>query len=285
MKLTKNKKFWVRTVLSVISSLCLLIAAYMTIQGQWGFEKRKSEATATVEAKLTEEYKRSSVRTQSAIPPSATWTISPSVNETPTPTVTSIANVILQDEFIDNRNDWFLQNDQDTTTNITGGKYKQTTNCPQTTEGSYCLAYIPVPGFSSRDLQFEIDVEIKSLSPGADVMIPFRFRINDGNYYLINFRSTGKYTAGAFLDGKTHLLLEQTTIPGYNTTTETTYRYGFKVIDTLITPLFNGQELLSIEDGNINTTGSALIAIFVSKGGSAHIELDNLLATGISKPE
>lgn len=120
---------------------------------------------------------------------------------------------------------------------------------------------------------------MKNISPGAEVMIAFQFRRNAGNYYTVYFRSIGKYTVNIVYNGSVDKLLEDTTIPSFSPNTDSTNRYGFNAIGTLFKPLFNNQELLSVEDGNINQAGSVYIAIFVSRGGSAIVELDNVIAT------
>jgi len=114
-------------------------------------------------------------------------------------------------------------------------------------------------------------------------MIAFQLRRNAGNYYTVYFRSIGKYTVYIVYNGSVNKLLEDTTIPSFSPNTDTTNRYGFYAIGTLLKPLFNSQELLSVEDGNINQAGLVYIAIFVSRGGSAIVELDNVIATDKSQ--
>lgn len=134
-----------------------------------------------------------------------------------------------------------------------------------------------MPRLSSKDLRLEIDTAMKNLSPDTTVMLSFQFRRNEGNYYTVYFRSTGNYTVNISYNSSLDKLLDETAIPGFILNSRATNRYGFSAINTSFTPLFNGQELLSVDDGNINRAGLVYIAIYVSRGGSAIVELDNLI--------
>ena len=176
------------------------------------------ESTLTAEARLTE-FVLSSNMTQSAIAPSATLTpVSISTETlTPIPTATisdNTSNVLLQDDFIDNRNGWLLQHEQSIESIIIGGKYKLTVSCPSNYESFYCGNYFLVPNLYAKDLQFELDAIIKNLSPDAEVIIAFQIRRNDGNYYTVYFRSIGKYTVNIVYNGSVDKLLEETPISG-----------------------------------------------------------------------
>lgn len=267
----------------LIVLLGVLITAYFGYLGIRSQIEIPIHATQTAEARLTE-FANFSNMTQSAILPSATWTPLPIVTESPTPIITATtfdvsSKVLLQDDFIDNRNGWLIQKEQGIESSIIGGKYKHTVSCPSSYESFYCGNYFLVPNLSAKDLQFELEATIKNISPGAEVMIAFQLRRNAGNYYTVYFRSVGRYTVNIIYNGSVNKLLEDTTIPNFSPNTDTMNRYGFYAKGTLIKPLFNGQELLLVEDGNITQAGSVYIAIFVSRGGSAIVELDNVIAT------
>lgn len=244
------------------------------------------DATLTAEARLPTITKFSNI-TQSANLPLATWTLLPIDTQTPTSaptTVNIVSSVLLQDDFIDNRNGWLLLNEQFIKSNIIGGKYKHIITCPLEYDAFYCGNYFLVPSLSSKNLQFELAATIKDISTSdGEVMIAFQLRRNDSSYYSVYFRSLGQYTVNIIQNGSLAKLLEHTTIPDFSPNTDTVNHYGFSAIDTLITPLFNSQGLLSVEDGNINQAGSVYIAIFVSRGSSAIVELDNLVVTDKSK--
>ena len=215
----------------------------------------------------------------------ATSTSSPTATSTFIATTTDLASdILLQDDFIDNRNGWLLLETESVKSNIIGGKYKHTITCPQTHEEFYCRNDIKVPSLSSKDLQLELDATMKNISPSTEVMIIFQFRVIDSNnYYSVYFRSIGKYKMNRFDNGSSDTLLEETTIPNFSPNTDTVNRYGFSAGNTFLKPLFNGQELLSVEDRVIDQGGSVNIVIVVSRGGSAIVELDNLIATDKSK--
>jgi hypothetical protein len=213
----------------------------------------------------------------------ATMTSTPLPTDTQTPTFTFTptidvlaSNVLLQDDFIDNDNGWLIQNDQIIKSKIIGARYILTIDCPPAYKYFSCGSYIQVPKLSSKNLQLELDATIEKKLPNTDVQIIFQFRRSGGNYYNIHFGHSGKYNVNIVHDGTQDRLLEDLTIPGYSP--DTANRYGFYTKDTKIKPLFNGQELTSVEDGTINQAGLIYIVISVSRGGSAIVELDNFLA-------
>lgn len=283
----------IKKILRTPSAFALLLVAIVTLIGviiksntDKAIARMPIDATSTAEARLTEIANFADM-TQSAIVSSATWTPSPIATKRPTSTFTATSDVtsdvLLQDDFIDNRNGWLLQHESGIKSDIIGGKYKFTITCPQTYETFYCGNYIMVPDLSSKDLQLELDATMKNISPSAEVMIAFQFRVNASNYYTVYFRSISKYTVSRSYNGSLGKLLEDTTIPSFSPNTDTVNRYGFSATDTFLQPLFNGQELQSVEDGFINQAGLVYIAIFVSRGGSATVELDNFIAMDKSK--
>jgi len=226
----------------LIVLLGVLISAFIGYLGILYQTKIPIHATQTAEARLTE-FANFSNMTQPTILSSATWTPLPIVTESPTPIITATtfdvpSITLLRDDFIDNRNGWLIQKERGIESNIIGGKYKHTVSCLEAYESFYCGNYLLVPNLSSKDLQFELDATMKNISPGAEVMIAFQFRRNAGNYYILYFRSTGKYRLSIVYNGSVNKLLEDTTIPGFSPNTDTTNRYGFKAIGTLFKPLF-----------------------------------------------
>ncbi|NOH04205.1 MAG: hypothetical protein HND47_20640 [Chloroflexi bacterium] len=281
----------IKKILRTPSAFVLFLVAVVSLIGiiiQSNTDKEIArmpiDATSTAEARLTEAVNISSL-TQLAILPSATpyplLTFTETETLTPTLTTTdSIApgNILLQDDFIDNRNDWLLLDTQFIKSNILGGKYKHTINCPKEYEAFYCGHYFLVPNLVHKDFQFEIESALIEVSPSnAEVMIAFQFRRNNNNYYDVYFRNIGMYTVNISNNGSLNKLLENTALDGFNQNLNTTNRYGFSAVNSTITPIFNGTQLLTVEDGNLNQAGSVYLVIFVARGSSAIIEMDNLL--------
>jgi hypothetical protein len=217
-----------------------------------------------------------------------TMTSTPLPTDTQTPTLTftptidsTTSKVLLEDDFTDNSNKWLIQNDEIIKSKVIGARYTVTVDCPLSYKYFYCGSYILVPKVLPKDVQLEVDATIRTQKPVTDVQIIFQFRRNGGNSYNIYYGSSGEYNVNIVNNGSQDRLAETTPIVDY--TPDVVNRYGFYVKDSIIKPLFNGQELISVQDGNINQAGMVYIVISVSKGGLAIIELDNFLAIDRSK--
>jgi hypothetical protein len=283
-------------LLGVIGTFLTAYFGYLGIQAQ--IEKPIMAAqtaaaqTQTAETRLAETHNIMTM-TQLAITPSITLTPLQTDTQTPTPTFTAMptddkSKILLQDDFIDNTKRWRLPNDQYIKSNISGGKFNLEITCPAGYEESSCKYYFTVPSLSADDLQFEIDATIKDISPNnGEVWIVFLFRMKDNNYYDVYFKSIdnyiGDYAVSMVKDGFLIQLLKPKPIVDFGPNTDTVKRYGFSAIGSSITPIFNGQELSLVKDGNIKQAGSVQIAIFVSRGSKATVELDNLIATDKSE--
>ena len=289
----------IKRILRTPSAFVLFLVAIVSLIGimiksetDKAIARMPIDATSTAEARLTEiaDFSR---MTQSANFPPVTWSPSPTETKTPTlpPSSTTTATdfppstLLLQDDFIDNRNDWHIQkNQRGIESNIIGGKYIHSISCPAAYFTLYCEYSIVVPNLLSRpkDLQFELDATIKNLSSNAEVIIVFQFRKDYSNryynFYDVYFSNTGRYTVDIFYNGSWDNLLESTITPSLSPSTNAVNRYGFSIVNTVITPLFNSHELPSVEDGNISQGGVVYVAILVSRGGSAVVELDNAIA-------
>lgn len=178
------------------------------------------QTTETVDAGLTRFADLSFMN--SAISPSAT-----STPDTPIPTFTAakadfVQNKLWQDEFIDNRNDWLLLDEQFIKSYIIDGIFRYAITCPKDFAGSYCGQYSIVRNLLSKDLEFELDATVTNISPrDAEVLISFLFRDKNTNNYYVNFSSLGQYTINSFHNGSFNRLLEQTTISGFSPNTDT----------------------------------------------------------------
>jgi len=274
-------------LVAIIGVVGVIVTAYFSYKAGTAQLEIPIKATQTAEVRLTQ-IANFSIMTQPVISPSPTWMPLPTITETPTPTFTATATdiastLLLQDDFINNKNGWQVRDLNGIESKIVGGKYIHSISCPPNYFTSYCEDRVVVPGLISRprDLGLELDVAMKNVSPSTEVIIVFQFRrdYRDYNYYDVSFSSTGKYAVDIAYNRSQSKLLGDTAIPSFSPNTDTVNRYGFSVMNTVITPLFNGHELLSVEDGNISRGGLVYIGIFVSRGGSAVVELDNAIAT------
>jgi len=278
-----------RAIMRTPTALVIIIAAILTLIGviiksvsDTNIAKLPIHATETAEAKLTA-LALVPTLTSSSIPASTptltTIPISTSVS-TPTETLapTEVSQSLFEEEFIDNRNGWLIQNEQDIKSSILGGKYKHTIDCPSTYSSFYCGYYFKVPNLQVKNFRFAIDTMIERISLGSEVMVAFQFRDVDNNYYIVFFKSTGKYSMSVTYQGTLSELSEYKPISNLSGIGSVN-RLGIHAQDTRFIPSVNGIDLEPSDDGNINQEGSFYLVIYVSRGGSTAIEFDNLIVS------
>ena len=218
-----------------------------------------------------------------------TNTPSPTIEPTPTltptplpPTPTPTPKILFQDTFIDNKNRWQLisQARGPTTpgieTNIYGGKFVITVDCPATYKAATCAANIPVPYVMVKNFYMEFETSIKRMSQEANVIIGVQYRRSDASYYWFQYKDYGTFLFSLILKGKTLPLSEETLSPSINTDSGAVNIIGVYAKDSTHILYANGTELVKVEDGNLSQAGGLYIKFHVARNNSATIELDNL---------
>jgi len=223
---------------------------------------------------LTQTAEASSI---SIIPNASTPILSPKTAGT---TIAPDDSVLLQDNFIDNRNDWLIQDSPDIQSEIAGGKYSNSINCPLSNTPETCSFHLSGPSISAKDFQLEIDVAISKNKPDGQVYFGIDFRRIDEFYYVIYFRDNLGFMNLVQNTGL-NSLIKEATAPTIDITDGAVNRYGFIANGTQFELLANGQSFATVQDGSINRAGRIYFLLIVSDGVKAKIDLDNLVINRI----
>ena len=102
-------------------------------------------------------------------------------------------------------------------------------------------------------------------------------RRNNNNYYYINYFITdSSYQLSIAHKENTLRIIPLTSTDLIEKGLGTTNRFGIEIINSLFTPVINGQKMAKAENDNIPNAGGSYSIIFVSRGDSAKIQFDNL---------
>lgn len=187
--------------------------------------------------------------------------------------------ILMQDDFLDNRNGWLEQNTEEIQSAIFGGTYNHTIVCSARYISNYCGHYFLVPNIAAKDFNLQIDSVIKEIKPRTDVVIGFNIRRKGNNYYQIYFHLTGQITMKLAYNENLNNLYDGLQLPDTKFGLDIINRYGVLASDTEFKLFTNGKLIGRVDDGNLNQPGEIYIVILISKDGSTTLELDNLLIT------
>jgi hypothetical protein len=198
------------------------------------------------------------------------------MTDTPSPTGTPTVPpplVLFEDTFVDNRNDWLLSNN---VFRIEYGKLISSFSCTsQTTE--YCGGYLRIPFSFPKNFRLQVDVTAVELRSNAKMGIGFQVRRNGDDFYYLNyFLQDRTYELRATYRQNNQGLIPKTLTDEIIQETGSTNRFGIELNDTVFFPILNGQKLAEGQDDHLSTAGDSYLIVYISKGGYATIELDNL---------
>jgi hypothetical protein len=215
-----------------------------------------------------------------------TSTVEPSSTPTATPlppTLTPTPRILFQENFLDNKHRWQLISQPrgpqtpGIETNIYGGKFVVSVDCPASYTAATCNVNVPVPYVVIKDFFMEFETSVKRRSQEANIIIGVQFRRTDASYYWFQYKEYGTFLFSLILKGKTLPLSEETLDPSIRTDVGSVNKIGVYAKDSGYNLLANGAELIQVEDGNINQAGDLYIKFHVARNNSATIELDNLI--------
>jgi hypothetical protein len=235
-------------------------------------------STPTVTARPT-----TAVPTTEMHTPSPTPTDTPTPTLTPTPTPTPTPRILFQENFLDNKRRWQLISQPrgpqtpGIETNIYGGKFVVTVDCPAAFTGATCNVNVPVPYAAIKDFFMEFETSVKRSSDEANVIIGVQYRRTNASYYWFQYKDYGTFLFSLVLNGKSLNLSEEIVDPNINTDIGSVNKIGIYARDGEYLIFANGAELIRVEDGNISQAGDLYIKFHVARNNSATIELDNLV--------
>ena len=222
--------------------------------------------------------------------PTNTIEIQPTFTAIPT-SEPAQSNVIISETFDSNYLGWpeplkKMENAPHIVSKVVDGKYTHVISCPANYPAKYCGFYIPIPTAHAKDFRIEMDASIRMESSGGNpvkVGVGLWFRRQEENRYSIHFYDEGFYIMHLAQKGKNEVVLKVADAPDMNQSKNRTVtnRIGIDVKGNEFRPIVNETLYQSVYDPN-NTymeDGYFLIALFVSPGGSAWIDLDNLTIT------
>jgi len=199
----------------------------------------------------------------------------PALTVTPSFTPLPIGKTLFRDEFIDNKNKWYVKGDE---AKIIAGKYTHQSSCPPDYASNYCGFYLDVPYSSPKNFRVEIDVAVLESSADADVAIGFQLRRSGRDHYYLNYFITqGFYYLGIASRGNTNLIIREKPTDLLHPEIGVVNRFGIRMHNLTFTPIINGQAAEIGEDGTLNNPGKFLLVMLISRGGSATMEFDNIL--------
>ena len=189
--------------------------------------------------------------------------------------------VLYEDTFLDNHNDWLVQENAQGKSYFLGGQYIHKLSCSgaDSEEFYFCSTIIRIPAFTGKNYRIEFDSSIEPSSPADVAGVGIIVRQTDNANYYFGYRTNGLYSVYLLSHNSYSYFVENQPMSGYLSEIGITNRYGAIINDTNLTALVNGVELSAFEDGNINVPGDAKLVLLVSKGGTATFKLDNLIIT------
>jgi hypothetical protein len=198
----------------------------------------------------------------------------------------SVQKILVNDNFSDNGNNWITQEEELISSYIYDGKYIHKISCPKDYVDEYCLYFIPVPDLNLRDFEIGFDATITKLSQNPRVIIAIFARKNENGYYYLGFRNIGTYSFITHYLDADHSIVSSEVLGLYNRSNNSTNRYGMIVQDEFFIPKINGEVVCTENIGNgqcyirnkdNNDEGEIDIVLFISRGDSAIISIDNLI--------
>jgi hypothetical protein len=210
-------------------------------------------------------------------------TDTPTPTLTPTPTPTPTPHILFQENFLDNKRRWQLISQPrgpqtaGIETNIYGGKFVVTLDCPAGYKAATCTVNVPVPYTAIKDFFMEFETSVKRSSDEANVIIGVQYRRTNASYYWFQYKDYGTFLFSLVLKGKTLNLSEEIVDPNINTNVGSVNKMGVYAKGGDYILFANGAELVRVEDGNIDQAGDLYIKFHVARNNSATIELDNLV--------
>ena len=134
-----------------------------------------------------------------------------------------------------------------------------------------------VPFSFPKNFRLEVDVTAVELSAGTWIGIGFHARRNGDDFYYVNyFLKDRTYELRATYSQNNHGLIPKTSTNLMVQDVGSTNRFGIELNDTVISPILNGQKLAEGQDDHLPAAGDSYLIVYISKGGFAKIELDNL---------
>ncbi len=280
-KSDETKNVILQIVTALISLFGTVVTAYFGLQGIKMQIELPLNATKTAEAQLTKSFIPTATPTSVINPILATNTpfLKATLSPSPSPTVvtiTPIPEIIFQDDFLNNKNNWLTSNDSFVTIKILKGQYLHSINCPISYQAYYCGSYIYIPVDPQENFTLSFDYFLEDKDSDTDVMVSVQFRRSDKQFYSAFFSMNGNYQLKITQNSTTDTLFEGNN-PIIHPGIGEINRFGISADSYKLTLFANGEKLGEIDDGNIAVPGQMYFAIFVSKGGKASIAIDNLI--------
>jgi len=219
--------------------------------------------------------------------PSAEPTITPLTSPEPTiaPSLAPTLEIYFNDDFSSkSKYSWIFPNLIGVATSnarIERGSLIFTENCPTTNLDLYCTSYIHIPSINKNNFKIYFDVLYEQLTTGASSIIAVIFRVDplNGNYYSAQFIFDGQCTLSEYYIGDTIGIKTEDIGLGYYPNLNTIYHYSLLVNNNRFTISIDGNVVVSEVNGDINAISPIYLYFYVSSGGIATINIDNLLIT------
>jgi len=270
---------FLKVVIAIIGATALIIVALInrstaTLPAEF---TQTAEARHTLNAMTSQASQASLITlapTETSIPLHISSPITTSTWTPDASTATSAPTIIFEDSFIDNSNNWYIDN---STSYIAAGKYTIDVSCPNNYDSFYCGTYIKIPFTFPKDFRMEMDVTVLESSSDANIAIGFQVRRRNYDQYYINYFITDSYYSLKLVYNNRYLeIIPKTSTNLISKELSSINRFGIEVQNSIFTPIINGEILPQGEDGNLINAGDSYIEIFITRGNSAMLQFDNL---------
>jgi hypothetical protein len=272
-KSAKNRPVWqtVLGVLTVIGIIAAIVSGLNDIFSLW-------------DRFVVPSWGNSPEPTITSLPsPEPTTTPLPSNEPTITTSLTPTLEIFFNDDFSSkSKYPWILPNSNggsDTNARIEQGNLMVTINCPSTNPDFFCTSYIRIPQINKTDFNISFDFLYEQLTTGTSSIIAVIFRVDplNGNYYSAQYIFDGQCTLSEYYVGDTIGIKTKNIGLGYYPNLNTNYNYSLLVNNNRFTISIDGNVVVSEVNGDINAIGPIYLYFYVSSGGIATINIDNLL--------
>ena len=269
MSRARKKPLPVSVAVVIIATIGSILVALINIAGNFLVRQTEIHFTQTAAARTDPISVLTHAPASVTLPNTQTQITDTSLAQKPE------SKMLFEDTFIDNRNNWYVASIYP---NIAGGKYTHKVTCPADYGSYYCGTYLEIPFTPPKNFREEIDITILESSVNANIAVGFQLRRNNQDHYYILYFITDRFYQLSIVYNRSELKL----IPNVSSDLienglGITNRFGVELEDTFITPIINGQEMLQVEDGNLPNTGKTYLILFISRGHSATLELDNFI--------
>jgi serine/threonine protein kinase len=220
---------------------------------------------------------------------------------TPTPTTSSLAvadatmepiplapgldgEILLEDDFASNRNDWFTGDQSDeyglTNSELVNGRYRMSQEAKQ---GVFIWNSLAETDYDNFVLSVEARPVSQEVAESFAYGLSFRENVSNGDLYAFEIDSDGYYTVNLNKDGEWETLIEWTELSVIKA--EGPNLLTVKAVGPALTFYVNGEELATVEDDTLTTGAIGLALELYNEGDKASVDFDNLTVRQVSTEE